>query len=298
MRTDTVPVPHGTSQAANALPGRTTTVKIYSWNVNGIRAVIRKGDFQSFVAEHQPDIFCLQETKAKQEQVKPDLPEYHEYWNSADKGGYSGTAIFTKIEPLTVLRDIPQMIADEYGFADDPYGDPNTEGRVLAAEFEKFWLVTVYTPNGKGDLSRIPLRYHKWEPAFLTYLKQLEAGEHGSGTAKPVVFCGDLNVAHQEIDLADPKRNRGHHGFTDEERERFGDILSNGFVDTFRHFYPDKTEAYTWWNLVSRARSRNAGWRIDYFVVSEALKDSLKSAEIHADVMGSDHCPVSIEIEA
>jgi len=284
------------TQAGSALPGRMTTVKIYSWNVNGIRAVIRKGDFQSFIAEHQPDILCLQETKAKQEQVKPDLPDYREYWNSAEKGGYSGTAIFTKVEPMTVISDIPQPLADEFGFADDPYGDPNTEGRVLAAEFEAFWLVTVYTPNGKGDLSRIPLRYHKWEPAFLAYLKQLEAGEHGSGTPKPVVFCGDLNVAHKEIDLADPKRNDGHHGFTKEERERFGDILDAGFVDTFRHFYPDATEKYTWWNMVSRARSRNAGWRIDYFVVSEAMKDKLASAAIHADVMGSDHCPVSIEL--
>jgi exodeoxyribonuclease III len=272
-------------------------VKIYSWNVNGIRAVIRKGDFQSFMEAHQPDILCLQETKAKQEQVKPDLPEYLEYWNSAEKGGYSGTAIFTKTEPLTVIRDLPDAIEEQFGLENDPYGNPNTEGRVLAAEFEGFWLVTVYTPNGKGDLSRIPLRYHKWEPAFLTYLKELEAGQHGSGTAKPVVFCGDLNVAHKEIDLNDPKRNRGHHGFTDEERERFGDILANGFVDTFRHFYPDKTEAYTWWNLVSRARSRNAGWRIDYFVVSDALTPQLQSAEIHADVMGSDHCPVSITLD-
>jgi exodeoxyribonuclease-3 len=273
------------------------TVKIYSWNVNGIRAVIRKGDFQQLIATHQPDILCLQETKAKQEQVKPDLPEYVELWNSAEKGGYSGTAIFTKVEPLSVVRDIPETIAAEFGLADDPYGDPNREGRVLAAEFEAFWLVTVYTPNGKGDLSRIPLRYHKWEPAFLTYLKQLEAGQFGSGTPKPVVFCGDLNVAHQEIDLANPKDNRGKHGFTDEERERFGDILDAGFIDTFRHFYPDTTEAYTWWNMVTKARTRNAGWRIDYFVISEALKPQLTGANIHADVMGSDHCPVSIELD-
>jgi exodeoxyribonuclease III len=272
-------------------------VKIYSWNVNGIRAVIRKGDFQSFIEAHQPDILCLQETKAKQEQVKPDLPEYREYWNSALKGGYSGTAIFTKTEPMSVLNDIPEAIADQFGFADDPYGNPNTEGRVLAAEFEGFWLVTVYTPNGKSDLSRIPLRYEKWEPAFLSYLRQLEAGEHGSKTAKPVVYCGDMNVAHQEIDLADPKRNKGHHGFTDEERERFQDALNHGFVDTFRHLHPDATEAYTWWNMVTRARSRNVGWRIDYFLVSEALTPKLGSAEIHADIMGSDHCPVSIELD-
>jgi len=276
---------------------RTTTLKIYSWNVNGIRAVIRKGDFPAFIEEHQPDILCLQETKAKQEQVKPDLPDYLEYWNSAEKGGYSGTAIFTKTEPLTVINDIPEPIADEFGLADDPYGDPNREGRVIAAEFPDFWLVTVYTPNGKGDLSRIPLRYNKWEPAFLTYLKQLETGEFGSETPKPVIFCGDLNVAHEEIDLHDPKRSRGHHGFTDEERERFGDILDAGFIDTFRTLYPDKTEAYTWWNLVSRARSRNAGWRIDYVVMSQALESKLLEAEIHADVMGSDHCPVSITLD-
>lgn len=273
-------------------------MKIYSWNVNGIRAVIRKGDFKKMVEEHQPDILCLQETKAKQEQVQPDLPEYMEYWNSAEKGGYSGTAIFTKVKPTTVIRDLPAEIEERFGLADDPYGNPNTEGRVLAAEFDGFWLVTVYTPNGKGDLSRISLRYHKWEPAFLAYLKELEAGQHGSGEAKPVIFCGDLNVAHTEIDLADPKRNDGHHGFTKEERERFGDILDAGFVDTFRHFHPDATGQYTWWNMVTKARSRNAGWRIDYFVVSEALRDKLRSAEIHADVMGSDHCPVSIELDA
>lgn len=276
---------------------RDANVKLYSWNVNGIRAVIRKGNFQEMIAEHQPDILCLQETKARQEQVKPDLPDYLEYWNSAEKGGYSGTAIFTKVEPVTVINDIPEPLAEQFGLPDDPYGDPNREGRVIAAEFDGFWLVTVYTPNGKGDLSRIPLRYNKWEPAFLTYLKQLEAGQFGSGTPKPVIFCGDLNVAHQEIDLHDPKRNRGHHGFTDEERERFGDILQAGFIDTFRHLHPDATEAYTWWNMVSRARSRNAGWRIDYFVMSEALAPHLQAAEIHADVMGSDHCPVSVTLD-
>jgi exodeoxyribonuclease III len=272
-------------------------VKLYSWNVNGIRAVIRKGNFQELIETHQPDILCLQETKARQEQVKPDLPEYREFWNSAEKGGYSGTAIFTKVEPVSVINDIPDALAEQFGLPDDPYGDPNREGRVIAAEFDGFWLVTVYTPNGKGDLSRIPLRYNKWEPAFLTYLKQLEAGQYGSGTPKPVIFCGDLNVAHQEIDLHDPKRSRGHHGFTDEERERFGDILQAGFIDTFRHVHPDATEAYTWWNMVSRARSRNAGWRIDYFVMSEALIPRLRAAEIHADVMGSDHCPVSIQLD-
>lgn len=272
-------------------------MKIYSWNVNGIRAVIRKGDFQTFMAAHQPDILCLQETKAKQGQAQPDLPDYREYWCSAEKAGYSGTAIFSRTEPMNVVNGLPEAVAEQFGLDDDGYGHPNREGRVIAAEFEGSWLVTVYTPNSKGDLSRLGLRYEKWDPAFLTYVRQLEAGEHGSGTAKPLIFCGDLNVAHQEIDLADPKRNRGEHGFTDEERERFQDFLDHGFVDTFRHFHPDVTEAYTWWNQVTRARARNAGWRIDYFLTSETLVPRLAAAEIHADVMGSDHCPVSITLD-
>lgn len=273
------------------------TLKIYSWNVNGIRAVIRKGDFPAFIEQHQPDILCLQETKARQEQVKPDLPGYIEYWNSAEKAGYSGTAIFTKTEPLGVVNGLPEALVEEFLLAGDAYGNPNGEGRVIAAEFDGFWLVTVYTPNSKGDLSRLGLRYDAWDPAFLTYVRQLEAGEFGSGTSKPVMFCGDLNVAHQEIDLAHPQRTRRTHGFTDEERERFGDYLTHGFVDTFRELYPDKTEAYTWWNMMSRSRERNVGWRIDYFVISEALRPKLVEAEIHADVMGSDHCPVSITLD-
>jgi exodeoxyribonuclease-3 len=271
-------------------------VKIYSWNVNGIRAVIRKGDFGAFVEQHQPDILCLQETKAKEGQAQPDLPDYLEYWNSADKAGYSGTAIFTRTEPVNVINGLPDDLVAQYCLADDAFGDPNREGRVLAAEYEGFWLVTVYTPNSKGDLSRLDLRYRCWDPAFLAYLKQLEAGQHGSGAPKPVIFCGDLNVAHQEIDLADPKRNRGEHGFTDQERERFQDFLDSGFVDTFRHLHPDTTEAYSWWNMVTRARSRNAGWRIDYVLMSEALAPRLAEAAIHADIMGSDHCPVSITL--
>jgi exodeoxyribonuclease-3 len=272
-------------------------LKIYSWNVNGIRAVIRKGDFQTFVAAHQPDILCLQETKAKEGQATPDLPGFREYWCSADKAGYSGTAIFTRSEPLHVLCELPAAIAEAYSLSSDGYGDANREGRVIAAEFDRFWLVSVYTPNSKGDLSRLDLRYRHWDPAFLAYLKQLEAGQHGSGSPKPVIFCGDLNVAHQEIDLADPKRNRGGHGFTDEERERFQDFLDNGFIDTFRHLYPDATEAYSWWNMVTRARSRNAGWRIDYFLMSGALAPQLVDAQIHAEIMGSDHCPVSITLK-
>ncbi len=271
-------------------------MKLYSWNVNGIRAVIRKGAFREFMDAHQPDILCLQETKAKQDQVKPDLPGYCEYWHSADKAGYSGTAIFTREEPMTVLNGLPDALANQFSLADDRFGNPNREGRVLAAEFDRFWLVSVYTPNSKGDLSRLALRHGAWDPAFLAFVAQLEAGQCGSGSPKPVVFCGDLNVAHQEIDLARPKENRRTHGFTDEERERFQDFLDHGFVDTFRHLHPETTGAYTWWNLMSKARERNVGWRIDYFLVSRALTPNLAGAAIHPDVLGSDHCPVSIEL--
>ena len=276
---------------------RNPIVNIYSWNVNGIRAIIRKGDFHDFIERHQPDILCLQEVKAKEGQAKPDLPDYLEIWNSAEKAGYSGTAIFTRTEPQHVLRGLPDDLVDTWSLDGDEYGNPNAEGRVLAAEYDRFWIVTVYTPNSKGDLSRLGLRYNHWDPAFLAYVKQLESGQHGSSTPKPVIFCGDLNVAHQEIDLARPKQNRGEHGFTDEERERFQDILDNGFVDTFRHLHPDTTEAYSWWNYVSRGRERNVGWRIDYVLVSETLAPHLTNAAIHADIMGSDHCPVSITLD-
>lgn len=272
-------------------------MNIYSWNVNGIRAAIRKGAFKEFVDAHQPDILCLQETKAKEGQAKPDVPDYREYWHSADKAGYSGTAIFTRTEPMTVIRGFPDALAEKFFLADDRYGNPNGEGRVLAAEFDRFWLVSVYTPNSKGDLSRLDLRYRYWDPAFLAFITQLEAGQLGSGTPKPVIFCGDLNVAHREIDLARPRDNRGEHGFTDEERERFQDVLDHGFVDTFRHLHPDTAEAYTWWNMMAKARERNVGWRIDYVLISEALTPHLAGAAIHADVMGSDHCPVSISLK-
>jgi exodeoxyribonuclease-3 len=271
-------------------------MKLYSWNVNGIRAVIKKGAFKEFTDLHQPDILCLQETKAKQGQATPDLPDYLELWNSADKAGYSGTAIFTRTEPITVLRDLPTAIAERFQLENDRFGNPNREGRALAAEFDQFWLLTVYTPNSKNDLSRLDLRYHYWDPAFLTYTRGLEAGEYGSGKAKPVVFCGDLNVAHQDIDLARPNQNHRTHGFTDEERERFQDYLDHGFIDTFRVLHPEETGAYTWWNLMSNARARNVGWRIDYFVMSGILKSNLASASIHPEVTGSDHCPVSIEL--
>jgi exodeoxyribonuclease III len=264
-------------------------MKLYSWNVNGIRAVVNKGEFQKFVATHQPDIFCLQETKAKQEQIDLDLPEYEAYWYSADKAGYSGTAIFTKIKPLQVVQGFPEDIIKKFDMTGDIYGDPNREGRVLAAEFADFWVVTVYTPNTKGDLSRLNLRDKHWDPAFLAYMQQLEK-------TKPVLFCGDLNVAHQEIDLANPKPNVGKHGFTNEERGGFQNFLDAGYTDTFRAANPEKTEAYTWWTHWANARARNVGWRIDYWLASKDIAAKIKNPQIHADQMGSDHCPVSIEI--
>jgi len=262
---------------------------IYSWNVNGIRAVTRKGELQKFIASHQPDILCLQETKAEQHQSEIDLPDYEEYWNSATKKGYSGTAIFTKIKPVTTTNGLPGEIAKKYGLVADGYGDPQSEGRVITAEYEKFFLVTVYTPNAKDDLSRIPLRHKQWDPAFLAYCQELEK-------KKPVIFCGDLNVAHKENDLARPKENAGKKGFTAEEREGLQKFIDAGFVDSFRLFNKDGGH-YTWWTHWANARERNVGWRIDYILVSRSLKPKVKSAEIQADILGSDHCPVSIELE-
>jgi len=264
-------------------------MKLYSWNVNGIRAVLNKGTFQTFIAEHQPDILCLQETKAKPEQVELDLPGYHLYWNSADKAGYSGTAIFSKAEPLNVINGFTDDIAAKYGLADDSYGDPTKEGRVISAEFEKFWVVTVYTPNSKGDLSRLDLRHKQWDPAFLEHVKELEK-------TKPVLFSGDLNVAHNEIDLSNPKPNVGKHGFTNEEREGFDSFEKAGFVDTLRAEFPETPELYSWWTHWANARARNIGWRIDYWLASKSIADKISNPAIHADVMGSDHCPVSIEV--
>jgi exodeoxyribonuclease-3 len=264
-------------------------VKIYSWNVNGIRAVVRKELFKPFIEKEQPDIICLQETKAERGQAEIDLKGYDEYWNSAEKKGYSGTAIFAKTKPLAILNGFPEDIIKKFGVTGDTYGDPNKEGRVVAAEFDKFYVVTVYTPNGKDDLSRIPLRHKHWDPAFLAYCKQLE-------TKKPVVFCGDLNVAHTELDLANPKPNRGKKGFTDEEREGFQNFIDAGFVDTFRLF-KQGNGFYSWWSHFANSRARNVGWRIDYVLVSDALKSKVKTAEIHPDVMGSDHCPVSITLD-
>lgn len=264
-------------------------MKIYSWNVNGIRAVLKKGAFQDFMAKHQPDILFLQETKAKQEQVEIELPEgYNEFWYSADKPGYSGVAIFSKVKPLHVINGLPEDIIKQHDVTGDTYGDPNQEGRVIAAEFDEFWAVGVYTPNAKDDLSRVELRHMHWDPAFLAYCKQLEQN-------KPVIFCGDLNVAHTEDDLANPKPNRGKKGFTDEERGGFQAFVDAGFVDTLRMFKRGNSY-YTWWSHFANSRARNVGWRIDYFLVSESLKDRVQSAEIHAEVMGSDHCPISITL--
>lgn len=263
-------------------------MKLYSWNVNGIRAVIRKELFAPFIEEHRPDILCLQETKAQPEQIEIDLEDYHVVINSAEKKGYSGTAILSKQKPLNVTNNFADDVAEKYGFADS-YGDANKEGRVLTAEFEDFYLVTVYTPNSKEDLSRIPLRHEHWDPAFLAHCQELEK-------TKPVVFCGDLNVAHTEDDLARPKENRGKKGFTAEEREGFQNFLDAGYTDTFRMFNEGNGH-YTWWSAWGGARDRNVGWRIDYFLVSAELHDKVKSAAIHADVMGSDHCPVSLEID-
>ena len=259
-------------------------MKIFSWNVNGLRAVIKKGAFKKFIDEYQPDILCLQETKAKHGQAEIDLPEYEELWNSAERAGYSGTAIFTKVKPLSVRNDLPTEVVFK-----DEFGDPLTEGRVLTAEFEGFYLVDVYTPNSKNALERLALREKKWDPEFLKYLKELEK-------EKPVVVCGDFNAAHEEIDIARPKTNHHSAGFTDEERRGITNYIQAGLVDTFRSLNPDAVR-YTWWSHWGHARENNVGWRIDYFFVSRKLVPNLKSAEIYENVMGSDHCPISIELE-
>jgi len=263
-------------------------MKLISWNVNGIRAVHNKGLFLPFIAKYKPDILCLQETKAEQGQAEIDLPEYEEYWNSAQKKGYSGTAIFSKKKPHKVVLGFPDEITKKYKLKDD-YGDTGTEGRVIAAEFDDFWVLNVYTPNSKPDLSRLSMRHKHWDPAFLAYAKSLEK-------EKPVIFCGDLNAAHTADDLANPRANEGEHGFTPEEREGIDSIVRAGFVDSFRHFIPTGNGHYTWWTHWANARARNIGWRIDYFFVSKKLAPKLKKAEILAEVTGSDHCPISIEL--
>ena len=263
-------------------------MKLASWNVNGIRSIHKKGTLLKFVEEVKPDILCLQETKAEEHQSEVELPDYEEYWNSSKgRKGYAGTAIFSKIKPLRLIFGFPADILKKYDLKDG-FGDPNEEGRVITAEYKDFFVVTVYTPNSKPDLARLPLRHKLWDPAFLAFCKQLEK-------KKPVIFCGDLNVAHTEEDLANPKANEGEHGFTKEEREGVDKMLAAGFVDTFRIFTKGNGH-YSWWTHFANARARNIGWRIDYFFVSQKLATKVKTASIHADVMGSDHCPVSIEI--
>jgi exodeoxyribonuclease-3 len=264
-------------------------MRLLSWNVNGIRAVHKKGLFVPVLEKLKPDIVSLQETKAHQHQSEVDLPEYEEYWNSAEKPGYSGTAIFSKEKPLKVLFGLPDRLVAKYKLAGDGYGNPNAEGRVLAAEYERLFVVNVYTPNAKPDLSRLALRHKHWDPAFLAYCKELEK-------EKPVVFCGDLNVAHTPEDLANPKANEGEHGYTKEEREGIDAIIEAGFLDTFRLFTQGNGH-YTWWSHFANARARNAGWRIDYFFASKALRRHITKAEIHAQLMGSDHCPILLELD-
>lgn len=250
-------------------------MKLVSWNVNGLRAAMTKG-FMDYFSEIDADIFALQEIKLSKGQIEMDIPGYYEYWNYADKKGYSGTAIFTKIKPLNV----------SYGLGLEEH---DTEGRVITLEFEDFHFVVVYTPNAKRKLERLDYRMI-WEDEFRAFLNRLDE-------IKPVILCGDLNVAHKEIDLKNPSTNRRSAGFTDEERGRFTQLLESGFVDSFRHFYPDLEGAYTWWSYLTKARERNAGWRIDYFLVSEKMVENMKSAQIHSDIMGSDHCPVYLELK-
>lgn len=265
-------------------------MRIVSWNVNGIRAIHRKGLFLPFISKYKPDILCLQETKAMQGQAEIDLPEYEEYWNSAEKKGYAGTAIFTKTKPLSIRNNFPDAIVKKFGIKSDKFGNPNKEGRVLAAEFDTFWLVTVYTPNSKPDLARLGLRHKQWDKAFLAYCKELEK-------SKPVIFCGDLNAAHTPDDLSHPEANEGDHGYTKEEREGVTNFIDAGYVDAFRI----KTKGnghYTWWSNFSNARARNIGWRIDYFFVSSKIVKKVSGCNICPDVMGSDHCPVVLDISA
>ena len=250
-------------------------MKLISWNVNGLRACVGKNFMEDF-KKLDADIFCLQETKLQEGQIELDLPGYHQYWNYAEKKGYSGTAIFTKEEPLSVA----------YGIGIEEH---DHEGRVITLEFEDYYLVTVYTPNSQDGLRRLDYRM-QWEDDFLAYIKSLDE-------KKPVIYCGDLNVAHQEIDLKNPKTNRKNAGFTDEERAKMTTVLSSGFMDTFRYFYPDAEGIYSWWSYRFRAREKNAGWRIDYFIVSERLKDRLENASIHTEIFGSDHCPVELDLK-
>ncbi len=251
------------------------TKKMISWNVNGLRAAVTKG-FLDFFRDIDADIFCIQESKLSEGQIELDLPGYYDYWNYAAKKGYSGVAVFTKDKPIGVT----------YGIGIEEH---DNEGRVITAEYDDFYLITCYTPNSQRGLTRLDYRM-TWEDAFLDYVLKLEE-------KKPVIFCGDLNVAHKEIDLKNPKTNRKNAGFTDEERGKMDIVLSSGFADSFRVLYPDKEGAYSWWSYMGGARAKNVGWRIDYFIVSDKLKDRIKEAKIHSDILGSDHCPVELDIE-
>lgn len=263
-------------------------MRIFSWNVNGLRAVLKKGAFQKFLANYDPDIICLQETKAKQGQAEVDFEEYEEIWNSADRAGYSGTAIFTKVRPLSVRFGMFDAQNEEFEWVDQ-FGDVRTEGRLVTAEFDDFYLVDAYVPNAKDSLERLKFRETVWDPALLSYMKELEK-------TKPVILCGDMNVAHEEIDLARPKQNVQHAGFTKEERQGMTNYLSAGFIDSFRFKNPEKVK-YSWWSYRGGARQNNVGWRIDYFLLSDSLKSKLVEAEICDEVIGSDHCPVMIEMK-
>ncbi len=278
----------------NATLKEVDMLKIFSWNVNGLRAVIRKGALQKFIQEYQPDILCLQEIKAKPEQVEYDFPGYKVFWNPAERAGYSGTATLVREELLSLLSSADLFAKNQDNYASES-NDNNSfniavdEGRILTLDFEKFYLVNVYVPNSKPDLARLKLREAEWDPELLRYLKELKK-------TKPVVVCGDFNAAHNEIDIARPKTNHHSAGFTDEERKGITNYIKAGLVDTFRYLHPGSVH-YTWWSHWGQARANNIGWRIDYFFVSESLKSKLVSAEIYENVMGSDHCPISIELE-
>jgi len=263
-------------------------MKIYSWNINGIRAVHKKGLLQDFLEKHNPDILCLQEIKANQEQIDFTVDGYETYWCSAERKGYSGTAVFSKTPALNVTCGFPVEIVSQYEIS-DIFGDASTEGRVITVEFTDYFVVSVYVPNAKDSLGRLPLR-QEWDKALLAYLQQLEL-------KKPVICGGDFNVAHMEQDLARPKPNIGKKGFTLEERSGFTNFMENGFLDTFRVLHPHETSVYTWWSHFGKARERNVGWRIDYFIISASLKSRLKTAAVHPEVLGSDHCPVSVTVK-
>ena len=261
---------------------------LISWNINGLRSVWQKGSLQALIKDYQPDIICLQEIKAQADQIELDL-DYQMVWNSASRKGYSGTLVLSRLPIKNSSFNFSDDLANKYQLKDQ-FGNTNDEGRVLSLEFDKFHLVTVYTPNSKGDLSRLRLRFKDWDPAFAKHCRRL-------AKSKPVLICGDFNVAHQAIDLARPKQNQGKHGFTDEERQGFSHLLAQDLIDTFRHCHPQKTDAYTWWTHWANARAKNVGWRIDYWLASQKLSNLISDSLIYSQVMGSDHCPIGLKIK-